>query len=256
MGSRLQGTVVAITGAGSGMGAATARAMSDEGAKLGILDYDLAAAEAVASSIRDAGGDAVAVGVDVRDREQMSAALAAVVAAHGRLDVMVNNAGISAKLPFMETTEDDFRRLHDVNVIGVLIGMQEAAKIFIEQGGGGKIIVACSVAARQANAEFAAYAASKFAARSLVQSGARALAPYRTVVTGYAPGIVDTPLWRGNFDSEEARLAALERYEERIPAGRLSMPEDVAPVIVFLASSDADYMTGQVVAVDGGLEMV
>lgn len=256
MGSRLQGKVIAITGAGSGMGAAAARAMSVEGAAVAVLDYNLAAAEEVAQSIREAGGAALAVAVDVRDREQMRAALDSVVSWLGRLDVMVNNAGISAKLPFMETTDDDFRRLHDVNVMGVFIGMQEAARIMIAQGDGGAIINACSVAARQANADFAAYAASKFAVRSLVQSGARALAQHGIVVTGYAPGIVDTPLWRRNFDSEEARLAALDGYERRIPAGRLSTPEDVAPVIVFLASADAAYTTGQVVAVDGGLEMV
>lgn len=256
MGSRLQGKVVAITGAGSGMGAAAARAMSAEGASVAVLDYNLAAAEEVAQSIREAGGASTAVAVDVRDREQVRAALDTVVTTFGRLNVMVNNAGISAKVPFMETTEDDFRRLHDVNVLGVFIGMQEAARIMIAQGGGGSIINASSVTARQANADFAAYAASKFAVRSLVQSGARALAQHGIVVTGYAPGIVDTPLWRANYDSEEARLAALEVYEKRIPAGRLSTPEDVAPIIVFLASDDAAYTTGQVVAVDGGLEMV
>jgi meso-butanediol dehydrogenase/(S,S)-butanediol dehydrogenase/diacetyl reductase len=256
MGTRLSDKVIAITGAGSGMGAASARAASEEGAKVALLDHDLAAAEAVADSIRQSGGRAIAVKVDVRDRAEVTSALAAVTAEFGRLDVMVNNAGISAKVPFLQTTEDDIRRVHDVNVIGVFIGMQEAARIFIAQGGGGKIINACSVAARQANADFSAYAASKFAVRSLVQSGARALAEHGIVVTGFAPGVVDTPLWRRNFASDEARESALKAYEQRIPAGRLSVPEDVAPVVVFLASDDANYTTGQVIAVDGGLEMV
>lgn len=256
MGNRLQGATIAITGAGSGMGAAFAIAMAREGANIGVLDYDGDGAERVAEAIRAEGGHALSARTDVRDRAGVQDALHGLVERFGRLDVMFNNAGVGLKLPFLDTTEDDIRRLHDVNVVGVLIGMQEAAKIFIAQGGGGKIVNTCSVASRQANADFSAYAASKFAVRSLVQSGARSLAQHGIVVTGFSPGIVDTPLWRSNFPDDAARDAALEAYAQRIPAGRVSTPDDIVPVAVFLASHDSDYTTGQVVAVDGGLEMV
>ncbi|MCA1307845.1 SDR family oxidoreductase [Microbacterium esteraromaticum] len=256
MEGRVEGKVVALTGGGSGVGAASARALAAEGARVAILDYDADAAQAVASAIRAAGGEAMALEVDVRSRGDVRRALSATTERYGRLDVMANIAGISFRRDFLETTEDDFRRLYEVNVVGVMIGMQEAARIFIAQGGGGKIITACSTASRQANAPFSAYAASKFAAHSLVQSGARALAEHGIVVTGFAPGIVDTPLWRANFDDDAAREAALDEYGRRIPAGRVSTPEDIAPMVVFLASSGADYSTGQVFPVDGGLVMV
>lgn len=257
MSQRLAGTVIAITGGGSGIGAAFAHAMAREGARIGVLDFNPAGAEAVAASIRHAGGEAIALEVDVRDRAGLRAALERVRDEHGRFDVMFNNAGISQGKPFMETTEDDFRALHEVNVLGVLIGMQEAARILIEQGEGGRIVNTCSIAARQANAGYSAYAASKFAVRSLVQSGARALAEHGITVTGFAPGVVDTPLWRRSLgDSEERRLQAFAEYEAKIPAGRVSTPEDIVPVGIFLASAESNYTTGQVVAIDGGMTMV
>lgn len=257
MSQRLTDTVIAITGGGSGIGAAFATAMAADGGRIGVLDFNIEAAEQVAANIRESGGEAIAVGVDVRNREEVRTALERVRTEFGQLNVLFNNAGITQSKPFLDTTEDDFRKLHEVNVLGVLIGMQEAAKIMIEQGTGGRIVNTCSVAARQANATFSSYAASKFAVRSLVQSGARALAEHGIVVTGFAPGVVDTPLWRQSIgDSEDARAKALADYSARIPAGRVSTPEDLVPVGLFLASRDSDYTTGQVVAVDGGLTIV
>lgn len=257
MSLRLADTVIAITGSSSGIGAAFAEAMAQQGGRIGLLDYSIAQAEEVAARIRAAGGEAIAVEVDVRDRDAMRRALETVRDTFGGLDVMFNNAGISHTKPFLDATEEDFLQLHGVNVLGVLIGMQEAAKIMIELGTPGRIVNTCSIAGRQANANFAAYAASKAAVFSLVQSGARALASNNIVVTGFAPGIVDTPLWRRSIgDSEEAREKAFRDYEQRIPAGRVSTPEDIVPVGIFLASADSNYSTGQVVAVDGGMVMV
>ncbi|WP_151772526.1 SDR family NAD(P)-dependent oxidoreductase [Streptomyces abyssomicinicus] len=253
MSPRLTGRVIAVTGAGSGLGAGFARALAREGAHVAVLDIDGSAIEATVEDIVDAGGTASGHHADVRSREQVATALHAAVAVHGRLDVMINNAGISIRKPFMETTEDDFRRIHDINVTGVLVGMQEAARVFLEQGGGGKIINLCSAASRKAGPDFSAYAASKFAVLSLVQSGARALAGHGITVNGIAPGVIDTGLW----DSVTDRTAALmDQYAHTIPLGRVSTAEDLAPTAVFLSAPDSDYMTGQVVAVDGGMQMV
>lgn len=257
MGQRLKDRTIVVTGGGSGIGAAFCDAFAREGAKVVVLDHDETAAQAVAARIETGGGVAMAIGADVTDRPAMRAGFERAAAALGGLDVVFNNAGISLTKDFMDTTEDDVRRLHEVNVLGVLIGTQEAARVFATQGGGGKVVNTCSVAGRQARPAYAAYAASKFAVHALTQSAARALAPQGTVVTGFAPGIVDTPLWRATLgDSPEARATAFAAYAERIPAGRVSTPDDLVGVGIFLASSDSDYTTGQVVAVDGGLEMV
>lgn len=257
MTSRLADTTIAITGGASGIGAAFARSMAAAGAAIGILDFNLDLAEEVAAGIRATGGKALAVAVDVRDRETLRTALGRVREEFGTLDVMFNNAGIAQTKPFLETTEEDFRRLHEVNVLGTLIGMQEAAKIMIEQGTGGRIVNTCSIAARQANAEYSSYAASKFAVRSLVQSGARALAAHGITVTGFAPGIVDTPLWRRSLGDDPAAVEeAFRTYETKIPAGRVSTPEDIVPIGLFLASAESAHSTGQVFPVDGGMVMV
>lgn len=257
MSARLDGKVVAVTGAGSGLGAAFAVALAREGARIGVLDLDAGRAEHTVRAVSDAGGQAVAYAVDVSERDEVRAALKGVTDRFGRLDVMFNNAGITLSTPFLEATESDFRKLHDVNVIGVLVGTQEAARIFIGQGGGGKIINTCSIASRQARPNFAAYAASKFAVHSLVQSGARALAEHGITVNGFAPGIVDTAVWEAASGGDTGRRQEMfEEYATRIPVGRVAQPQDLAPTAVFLAASDSDYITGQVVMTDGGMEMV
>lgn len=257
MGERLTGKVIVVSGGGSGIGRAFCLAFAEEGARVGVLDRSEAQAQETAAEIQAAGGEAIAVVADVADRAQVRAALAEVVDRFGQLNVIFNNAGITLSKDFLATTEDDMRRLHDVNVLGVLIGTQEAAEIFRRQGGGGKVVNTCSVAGRQASAMFAAYAASKFAVNGLTQAAARALAADGIVVTGFAPGIVDTPLWRASLgDSPEDRAAAFEAYSTRIPAGRVSTPNDLVPVGIFLASDDSNYSTGQIVAVDGGMQMV
>lgn len=247
-----------VTGAAKGIGAAIARRYALEGASVVIADVDLAAAEALRDELLVQGATAIAVEMDVTDRGAVRAGLAAALDQFGRLDVMVNNAGISLSTTLFDTSQEIWMRHQEVNGLGTLIGMQEAAKRMIERGAPGKIINVTSISGRRNNADWVAYAASKAVTSSLIQSGARALAPYGITVTGIAPGIVATPLWDGvdaEATSREAtsREARLARYASQIPLGYVSAAEDLAGAAVFLAGGDSRYMTGQVITVDGGI---
>jgi meso-butanediol dehydrogenase/(S,S)-butanediol dehydrogenase/diacetyl reductase len=251
---RLHDSVAIVTGAGSGIGAAIAAGLAAEGAAVVVADVRADEAERQAESIRTQGGQAVAIGVEVRERSEQRAAVELATARYGKLDVIFNNAGINEPMPFLELDEDNWRKTLDVNALGVLIGMQEAARQFIAQGGGGKIVNTISAGARLGLPYAASYAASKYAVHALVHSGARALARYDITVAGIAPGIVDTPIWdapEGHLSREEV----LERYAAPVIKGRPATPADIVPTAVFLASHDSDYFTGQVIMIDGGLSL-
>jgi len=257
MSGRLDGKTCLVTGAGRGIGAAIARRLAADGANVAVVDLDGAAAEQVAAGLE--GGRGLGIGADVADRAAVRAAIERTVARFGRLDVMFNNAGISQTKPLLEATEDEFMRIQRVNGLGVLIGIQEAAKQFIAQGGGGKIVNTHSMAGKQGFPLFAAYCYSKFGVVALTQAAARGLAEHGITVNAFGPGVVQTPLWE-QLDAEFRALGlterdgqALEEFGEGILLGRLSKPEDLAGVASFLASSDSDYMTGQAVQVDGGM---
>jgi len=251
---RLEGARALVTGAARGIGAAIAGGLAAEGAAVAVADLDGAGAEAVAVAIRAAGGAAVAIPVDVADAASVSAAFAAMDAALGGIDVLVNNAGILQRRDFLDITEDDWDRSHRVNSLGALRCTQEAARRFIAAGVPGRIVNICSTSSRQPSADFAVYASTKAALLSLTQASAKAFAGHGIRVNGIAPGIVDTALWR----DDPAALAdrALEDYLGQIPLGRLATPEDVVAPVVFLASDDAAYITGQLIQVDGGMIML
>ncbi|HBB38755.1 MAG TPA: shikimate dehydrogenase, partial [Candidatus Aquiluna sp.] len=192
---RLDQKRVLITGAGSGIGAGFATAMANEGATIGILDLNLEAAQKVADQIVSDGGSAIALAADVADRSQIAAAIQKFVAFASGLDVIFNNAGFNKPMPLLEVTEENFNAIMRVNGLGVLIGIQEAAKVMISQGTGGKIINTSSVAGRQGYPDFAPYSASKFAVNALTQAAARGLAEYGITCNSFSPGVVDTPLW-------------------------------------------------------------
>lgn len=246
-----------VTGAGSGIGAAIARGFAAEGAEVVVADLNGQAAESVAEAIVAAGGVAHAVAVDVADEASVEALFAQVDAVLGGVDVVVNGAGVLQRQAFLDTDEHGWELALRVNSLGPLLCTQQAAKRFIEQGddtrGAGKIVNICSTSSRQATGAFTAYAASKAALLSLTQSTAKGLAGYGITVNGIGPGIVDTPLWRA--DALTLADRKLEDYTAKIPLGRLSQPEDLVPTAVFLASDDSDYMTGQLLMVDGGMVM-
>ena len=196
MAGRLAGQRIIVTGGGRGIGAEMARAMAAEGGRLVIADLDAGIAEATAAAIAQAGGEAVAVQVDVRDRASVRAMVEATVEAFGGLDAIFNNAGIAQVRPFLAITEADWRAVMDVNGLGVLIGMQEAAKQMTLQGTGGSIVNTASIAGKQGYEPLAHYSASKFAVVALTQAGARAFAKDRIRVNAICPGVVATDMWK------------------------------------------------------------
>jgi acetoin reductase-like protein len=253
----LEGKTAIVTGGGSGIGHGICLRYAREGASIVVADLNLAAAEKVAGEIVTAGGKALAVQMDVTDREAVKGMVSAAVQEYGGLDILVNNAGLGKIIPFMETTEADFDLIFSVNCKGLMICSQEAAKQMIAQNRGGKIINLASQAGRRGESLVMAYCASKAAVISMNQSIALALAEHKINVNAIAPGIVDTPFWV-EVDKQFAKLLGWEigepkrKFCESIPLGRIEQPEDVAAAAVFLASEDANYITQQCLNVDGG----
>jgi meso-butanediol dehydrogenase/(S,S)-butanediol dehydrogenase/diacetyl reductase len=256
---RLDGRTIVVTGGASGIGAALASGFADEGANVVIADLNLDAAEALASEIAASGGSASAVRVDVTDREAVRRGIAHAVERFGRLDAYFNNAGMNSPMKFLDVTESNFELVMRVNALGVLIGIQEAAKQFIAQGGGGKVVNTASIAGRQGFSSFAPYSAAKAAVISLTQAGARALAEHGITVNGFAPGVVATPLWT-KLDKELEEIGegqnGFDSMSSSILLGRPADPEDIVPTGIFLAAADSDYVTGQIIPIEGGMILV
>lgn len=259
---RMQGRTVIVTGGAQGIGLGIASRLAAEGASVMIGDLNADGAATAASELTAAGHAVAAHPVDVSDRASTQALIAACVERFGRLDVMFNNAGFNKPEPFLEITEEVWHRIMDVNGLGVLIGTQEAAKQMIAQGDGGKIVNTASIASRQGYPSFVPYCASKFAVASIIQGAARALADHKITVNGFAPGVVDTPLWEqldkdlvAIGDAEEPGQA-MQDFSAGILVGRAAQPEDIAGTALFLASADSDYMTGQIIMIDGGMVLV
>lgn len=259
MSARLAGRTIVVTGGASGIGAAISMGFASEGANIVIADVDLDAGRAIAEAIEAVGGSACATRVDVTDRAAVSAGIAAAVEHYGRLDAYFNNAGMNTPMKFLEITEANFELIMRVNALGVLIGIQEAAKQFLAQGCGGKIVNTASIAGRTGFPSFAPYSAAKAAVISFTQAGARSLAKSGITVNAFAPGVVATPLWT-RLDAELEKMgeadAGFDSMASDILLGRPAQPEDIVPTAIFLASSDSDYITGQVIAIEGGMILV
>ncbi|WP_053386120.1 SDR family NAD(P)-dependent oxidoreductase [Leucobacter japonicus] len=262
MAGRLAGKTVGITGAASGMGLAFAHRFAAEGANVLIVDLDPAAAEKAAKSIVAAGGAAEFAQANVTDRAQIAAAIQVAVSAFGGIDIWFNNAGFNKPLHFLDVTEENWAAIMDVNAKGVLIGTQEAAKQFIAQGTPGKVINTASISGRKGDANTAPYCASKSAVISLTQSAAIALADQDITVNAFAPGVVATPLWV-QLDEDLMEIGeasapgeAMENFASNILRGRVAQADDITGTAMYLASADSDYMTGQVIMIDGGMILV
>lgn len=254
---RLQGKVAIVTGGASGMGRAICMRYAREGASVVVADMNQAGAQTVADAIVADGGKAVAAQVDVRKHNEVQQMVDTAVEQFGGLDILVNNAGVGKIIPFLETTENDWDFMFDINCKGLLWCSQAAARQMIAQGRGGKIINLASQAGRRGEALVLAYCASKACVISMTQSSALALAPHKINVNAIAPGMVDTPFW-DEVDRQFAKLLDMEvgepkrKFAEAIPLGRMEQPEDILGVAVLLASSESDYITQQCFNVDGG----
>lgn len=263
---RMSGRNCLVTGAARGMGRAIADDLLREGGNVVYADIDDGIGEVAAAATERVGTDGIgrAVGttVDVTDRQQVRAAVELAAKEFGELNVMFNNAGINKPMKFLDVTEDNWDMIMKVNGLGVLIGMQEAAKQMIKQGKGGKIINTGSIAGRQGYDNIAPYCASKFTVVSLTQSGARALAGDNITVNGFAPGVVNTPLWE-KLDQDLMEIGASERpgqaiadFSAGILRGRAATEADIVGTTTYLAAPDSDYMTGQIIMIDGGMVLL
>ena len=257
----LQDKIALVTGAGAGIGRAIALAMATEGATVAAADIDIDAARKSVEAIGN--NRALAIRADCGDVESIDAMVARAVAEFGRLDAIVNNAGVTRYSYIMDLTEADWDRIHRVNAKGVFFCLQRAARQMIAQHGaegrGGRIINIASISGRgYAGASNAAYAASKGAVIALTKMAAQQLGRYDINVNAICPGVTRTELGQRNAVGRAAQrgitIEELQREQEAtIPIGRANTPEDIAAMAVFLASPGARNITGQSYNVDGGL---
>ncbi|TDT32628.1 acetoin reductase [Naumannella halotolerans] len=252
--------VALVTGAGQGIGRGIALQLASDGYHIAIADlaFQEDKARVVVKEIEELGRKAIFVATDVSKKEDIFAAVDAAAEQLGSFDVIVNNAGIAQVKPIEEISEEDLNKIFSINVNSVVFGIQAAAAKFTALGKKGKIISAASIAAVKGFPILGAYSASKFAVRGLTQVAAQELAPRGITVNAYAPGIVGTGMW-DLIDEKLSEINGKSRGEnlkenvESIMLGRIETPEDVAGVVSFFASPKADYVTGQVLLVDGGM---
>jgi D-sorbitol dehydrogenase (acceptor) len=251
---KLESKVAIVTGGARGIGAAIAARFAAEGARVVIAD--ILGPEAAATA-RALGRDAIAVTLDVTRRASIDAMVEQVVAAAGRIDILVNNAAVVDMAPLLEITEESYDRQFAINVKGLLFTLQAVAAQMVKQGQGGKIVNFSSQAGRRGEALVAVYCATKAAVISLTQSAGLALIKHKINVNAIAPGVIDTPMW-DLVDAQFARYENLPLGEKKrqvgaaVPYGRMGLPQDIVGAAVFLASADSDYIVAQTLNVDGG----
>jgi 3-oxoacyl-[acyl-carrier protein] reductase len=255
--ARLEGLVAVITGAGSGIGQASALEFAREGAHVVVADIDAASAEETVDQVRAAGGQAEPIAVDVTQYDQVERMIQVAVDRFGRLDVLFNNAGLpQAFTHFEDSTDALFDRIFDVNVKGVFYGCRAAVPRMKTQGGG-VILNTASTAGIRPRPGLAVYNASKGAVITLTKALAVELAPFRIRVVSICPVATDTPMLPSFIGVEQGADEAegRRRFIGTIPWGRLNRPDDLAKAAVFLASADAEMVTGTAFEVDGGRDI-
>lgn len=290
MEQRFTGKTAIVTGAGQGIGRGIALRLAREGAGIVVAEYNPDTAAATAAEIEALGQQALAYPLDISDTSAVLEMVAKVVTEFGHIDILVNNAGVGQTKPMMELTEEDWDRVVNVNQRGFFFLLQTVAAQIIKQvpaalqtqapsdimtikktgqdslaedslaASYGKIVNLSSVSGRRGRPLATHYAATKAAVISITQSAALALAPYRINVNAICPGVVPTPMWE-KIDAARGQLfgakpgEAIAAFIQTVPLKRAATPEDIAGAVSFFCSSDADYITGQALNVDGGFEM-
>jgi meso-butanediol dehydrogenase/(S,S)-butanediol dehydrogenase/diacetyl reductase len=252
------GKVALVTGGGQGIGQAIAERLHADGFRVAIADLNADAAEKVAAALGGKPAGAIALRVNVADRDSVFAAVEQAVDQLEGFDVIINNAGIAPPSPIEEITPESIEKLFSINFNGVVWGTQAATRAFKALGHGGRIISASSQAGHVGNPGIALYSATKFAVRGFTQTAARDLAKYDITVNTYAPGIVRTPLMEDLAKKTAAAAGkpeawGWEQFTKGITLERVSEPSEVAGVVSFLAGPDSGYITGQSILLDGGM---
>jgi len=246
----LRGRTAIVTGAAQGIGRATAKELARQGASVVVVDIDDALALETVNDIEAIGGEAIATIADVSERMQIQAAVDLVLERWGRIDILVNNAAIFPRASFLEMDDAVWRRVLDVNLYGTFLCSQIVARHMVARGGGGRIINFASNRGLPPQRQSVHYTASKGGTTNLTRAMAVELASHGITVNAVSPGVTDTAQPRQGMTDEELYARA-----SRVPLGRIAQPEDIAGVIAFLCSDAAAYMTGQIIAVNGGTDM-
>lgn len=251
--------VAMVTGGAQGIGEAISKRLAKDGFAVAVADLNKSKAQEVADDIEKSGGKAMAVGLDVSDQKAFSDAVDNVAEKLGGFDVIVNNAGLGPTTPIESITPEMFDKVVHVNVAGTIWGIQAAVRKFRESKTKGKIINATSQAGVVGNPNLMLYCSTKFAIRGITQVAARDLAAEGITANAYAPGIVKTPMMMDiahnvGKNAGKSDEWGMSTFSKDIALGRLSEPEDVAAAVSFLAGPDSDYVTGQTLIVDGGMQ--
>jgi L-rhamnose 1-dehydrogenase len=243
--------VVIVTGGAQGIGLGIAHCFAEKGASLVIADTNLEQAVASAWQLEEAGASgSLGVACDVTQRPQIDAMIADAVARFGRVDVLVNNAGICPFQDIMQMAPETWQRTIDINLTGAFHCTQLVARQLIEQGHGGSIIFITSLSTNFTNGSQVDYAASKAGLRMTMKGFAAALGPHRIRCNAVAPGMMLTPMTEHYW----SQPGPAEHIKKRVPIGRIGVPQDIGRAVVFLASPEAEYISGTTLRVDGGFE--
>lgn len=249
------GKVAIVTGGTKGLGHSISLGLADRGARVAVWSRSGVHGDAVRATGWDAGraeraeAALTSIKCDTSMQSEVEAAMAETVDRLGRVDILVASAGVSIAEGLLDVSPETLQQVLSVNVAGVLWSLQAAAEVMIRQGHGGKLIVISSVRAQQATAKVPAYAASKSGAEAIVRSAALDLAPHNIQVNAVRPGLIVTEMTEHLWADAEVS----SRLIDRVPAGRWGRPEDIVGVVLYLASAAANYHTGDVLTVDGGL---